>query len=128
MWCVAWFGTICTIEKKLKNTHGGVFKTSFKLLHGWFSRLLNCRNGTKSRKTSPSLDLWEVSKCIFSQSLSKSKKKYFQGRYTPWRWGKKWNLMTFFWRCQLKIQNILLVFCNAFGNIENVTQIFRSLN
>ena len=92
MCCVIWYHLYN--RKKLKNTHGGVFKTSFKLLHGWFSRLLNCRNGTKSRKTSPSLDLWEVSKYVFSQSLLKSKKYIFEEDLPPLRWGKKWNLMT----------------------------------
>ena len=37
--------------KNGKNTHGGVLILVFKvtLLHGCFSRFLNCRNGTKSR-------------------------------------------------------------------------------
>ena len=37
--------------KNGKNTRGGVLILVFKatLLHGCFSRFLNCRNGTKSR-------------------------------------------------------------------------------
>ena len=40
--------------KNEKNTHGGVLILVFKvtLLHGCFSRFLNCRNGTKSPKAS----------------------------------------------------------------------------
>ena len=42
--------------KNMKNTHGGVLllvKLQAKtLLHGSFSRFLNCTNGTKLRKTS----------------------------------------------------------------------------
>ena len=41
--------------KNVKNTHGGVFlleklQAKVTLLHGCFSRFLNCTNGTKSRK------------------------------------------------------------------------------
>ena len=44
------FGTICTILKTWKNTHGGVLKVT--ILHGCFSRFLYCTNGNKSRKAS----------------------------------------------------------------------------
>ena len=39
----AWFGTICTILKSMKNTHGGVL-----LLVKWQDE--NCTNGIKSHK------------------------------------------------------------------------------
>ena len=56
MWCVARFGTICTILTNVKNTHEGVAGysnfTKVTLLHGCFSRLLNCTNDTKLRKAS----------------------------------------------------------------------------
>ena len=60
MWCIIRFGTICTIKKNVKSTHGGVLLLVKKpatllklaLLHGCFSRFLNCTNGTKSRKAS----------------------------------------------------------------------------
>ena len=42
------FGTICRIFENLKNTHGGVLLLA--LLHGCFSRFMNCANGTKSCK------------------------------------------------------------------------------
>ena len=40
--------------KTVKKTHAGVLATLLKvtLLHGCFSRFLNCTNGTKSHKTS----------------------------------------------------------------------------
>ena len=40
--------------KNIKNPHGGVPATLLKvtLIHGCFSRFLNCTNGTKLRKTS----------------------------------------------------------------------------
>ena len=39
--------------KNVKNTHGGVLTLVLKLtlLHGWFSRFLNCTNGIKWRNT-----------------------------------------------------------------------------
>ena len=55
MWCFARFGTICTIKKNLKNTHGWrsftykpatLLKVTF--FDGCFSRFLNCTNGTQS--------------------------------------------------------------------------------
>ena len=63
MWCVAQFGTILCNFKNVKNTHGGVLLLiklqastcnfiKVTLLHGCFSRILNCANGTKSRKAS----------------------------------------------------------------------------
>ena len=45
-------------QKKVKNTHGGVLLLNLQLskkltlLHGYFSRFLNCTNGAKSRKAS----------------------------------------------------------------------------
>ena len=38
--------------KNVKNTHGGGLRLKVTLLHGCFSRFLNCTNGTKSHKTS----------------------------------------------------------------------------
>ena len=49
--------------KNVKNIHGGVLLVvactllKVTLLHGCFSRFLNCTNGAKSRKTSH-VDLW----------------------------------------------------------------------
>ena len=60
MFCTIWYHLYNF--KNVKNTHGGVLllvklqttPTLLKvtLLHGCFSRFLNCTNGTKSRKTS----------------------------------------------------------------------------
>ena len=55
MWCFARFGTICTILKMWKHpwrsiTFSKVLKVA--LLHGSFSRFLNCTNVTKSRNAS----------------------------------------------------------------------------
>ena len=56
MWCFAGFGTIRSILKNVKNTHGGVLLSckvaGITLLHGCFSHFLNCTNGTKSRDAS----------------------------------------------------------------------------
>ena len=49
MWCVAQFGTICTILKTWKHPATLLKLTHF---HGCFSRFLNCTNGTKSRNAS----------------------------------------------------------------------------
>ena len=38
--------------KNVKNTHGGVLLLKITLLHGCFSRFLNCTNGTSSRNAS----------------------------------------------------------------------------
>ena len=50
---------LCGIWYHMKNTHGGVLLSviglKFALLHGSFSRFLNCTNGTKSRNASQSL-------------------------------------------------------------------------
>ena len=67
MWCVAWFGPICTILKNVKNTHRGMLllvklqasACNFTLPHGYFSRFLNCINGTKSRKA-PQYVRWKL--------------------------------------------------------------------
>ena len=53
MLCFARFGTIYTILKNVKNTHGGMLlliKLSF--LHWCFSHFLNCTNGIKLGKPS----------------------------------------------------------------------------
>ena len=59
--CVVWWYMIlCAIWyhfynlENVKNTHGGVLLWVLKvtLLHRWFSRFLNCTNGTKSHKAS----------------------------------------------------------------------------
>ena len=49
-----WFGTILHNLENVKNTHGRVYGTLLKvtLLHGCFSSLLNCINGTKLREVS----------------------------------------------------------------------------
>ena len=51
MWCLARFGTICTIYK-VKNILGGVLLLKVTLPYGCFSRILNWTNGTKSRNAS----------------------------------------------------------------------------
>ena len=38
--------------KNVKNTHGRVLILKLTLLHGCFSRFLNCTNGTKSHNAS----------------------------------------------------------------------------
>ena len=54
MFCAIWYHLYNL--KNVKNTHGGVLllvklqAKSLALLHGCFSRVLNCTNGTKSRK------------------------------------------------------------------------------
>ena len=50
MRCVIWYHLFNL--KNLKNTHGGVLLFVVTLLHGCFSRFLNCTDHTKSRKTS----------------------------------------------------------------------------
>ena len=86
MSCVGRFGTICTIFKNVKNTHGGVLILVLELTlrHGCFSRFLNCTNGAKSRNAShiPTASLFPVvlilwPKCLFAglKSLIKQKKK-----------------------------------------------------
>ena len=50
MLCLIWYHLYNL--KSLKNTHGRVLflvKLKVRLLHGCFSRFLNCINGTKSR-------------------------------------------------------------------------------
>ena len=44
----------------MKNTHGGVLLILLKatLLHGCFSRVLNCKNDTKSSKASQITNGW----------------------------------------------------------------------
>ena len=55
-YCMIWYHLYNLYN--MKNTYGGVllFKKlqtlALKLLHGCFSRCLNCTNGTKSRKAS----------------------------------------------------------------------------
>ena len=46
MRCAIWYHLYNL--KNVKNTHGGML---LLLLHGCFSRFLNCTNGTKSPKT-----------------------------------------------------------------------------
>ena len=54
MWCVAQIWYKLHYLKKVKNNHERVLLLVLKLtlLHGCFSRFLNCKNGTKSRKAS----------------------------------------------------------------------------
>ena len=55
MRCAIWYHLYNL--KNAKNTHGGaVLLPKVTLLHGCFSRFLNCTNGTKSRKTSNRVD------------------------------------------------------------------------
>ena len=50
---LARFGTICTISKTLKSTHGGVLIfTKIITSQCVFLRFINCKNTTKSRKAS----------------------------------------------------------------------------
>ena len=53
MWCFAWFGTICIILKKVKNSHGGLL-----LLHKSFSRFLNCANDIACNSTNSNTPTW----------------------------------------------------------------------
>ena len=41
MWCLARFGTICTIKKNVKNTHGGVVFFTFFKLYKWY-QIVQC--------------------------------------------------------------------------------------
>ena len=54
MRCAIWYHLYNV--KNLKNTHEGVLQPAtllkLTLLHGCFSRFLNCTNGTKSRNAS----------------------------------------------------------------------------
>ena len=51
MFCSIWYHLYNL--KNVKSTHGGVlFLLKVTLLHGCFSRFLNCTNGTKSHNTS----------------------------------------------------------------------------
>ena len=59
MLCAIWYHLYNL--KNVKNTHGGPLLLvklqpatllNVTLLHGWFSRFLNCKNGTKSRNRS----------------------------------------------------------------------------
>ena len=69
------FGTVCTILKNVKSTHGRVLplKTvqveactllKVKLLHGCFSCFLKYTNGTKSRKASQINKRLKLQQCI----------------------------------------------------------------
>ena len=50
MLCAIWYHLYNV--KNMKNTHGEVLLLKVSLLHGYFSRFLNCGNGTKTRKAS----------------------------------------------------------------------------
>ena len=53
--CNVWLDLVPFVQfKNVKSTHGGVLLLVLKVtfLNGCFSRVLNCSNGTKSRKTS----------------------------------------------------------------------------
>ena len=45
--CAIWYHSYN--KKNVKNTHGGVLLLEVTLLHGFFSRFLNCTYGTKLR-------------------------------------------------------------------------------
>ena len=59
MWCIVRFSTMCTILKTWKTPMEEYYFCRLKpatllkvtVLHGCFSRFLNCTNGTKSRNT-----------------------------------------------------------------------------
>ena len=72
MWCVARFGIICTILKNLKPAT--LLKVT--LLHGYFSRFLNCTNGTKSRNAS---HLWGNHRKLPLDFVQPSKKRSMEG-------------------------------------------------
>ena len=68
MWCVTRFGTICAIQKTWKTPMEECYKVAGLLkvtvVHGCFSRFLNCTHGIKSRKTSHVyLSLTELTLC-----------------------------------------------------------------
>ena len=74
MFCAIWYHLYNL--KNVKNTHEGVLLLVLKvtLLHGCFSRFLNCTNGTKSRKAShmiyrPLNTLLEKLKNVFEISV-----------------------------------------------------------
>ena len=74
MFCAIWYHLYNL--KNVKNTHGGVLLLVLKvtLLHGCFSRFLNCTNGTKLRKAShmiyrPLNTLLEKLKNVFEISV-----------------------------------------------------------
>ena len=51
IFCAIWHN-LCNL-KNVKNTHGGaLLLVKVTLLHGYFSRFSNCKNGTKSRNAS----------------------------------------------------------------------------
>ena len=54
MRCAIWY-YLCNL-KNVKNTHGGVllFVLKVTLLHGCFSRFINCTNGTQLHNASES--------------------------------------------------------------------------
>ena len=65
MWCVVRFGTICTILKVGKTTRRKKCNLQeslpkVTLLHGYFSRFLNCTIVTKSRNTFDMTRTYEV--------------------------------------------------------------------
>ena len=63
-WCVAQFGTICTILKREKHPW-----RSITLLRGCFLCFLNCTNGIKSRNATllcdSSIRLFLAQRCVF---------------------------------------------------------------
>ena len=74
MFCAIWYHLYNL--KNVKNTHEGVLLLVLKvtLLHGCFSRFLNCTNGTKLRKAShmiyrPLNTLLEKLKNVFEISV-----------------------------------------------------------
>ena len=62
MWYVAQFWYHLYNLKNIKNIHGGMLQPAtllkVSLLHGCFSRILNCINGTKSRNASQMIQIF----------------------------------------------------------------------
>ena len=89
MWCIARFGTTCTISKMCRLKPATLLKLT--LLHGCFSRFLNCTNGTKSRNA-PHMLYYKLEKFFGSVvegiSLALSKLAGFE---VTERQGRIWN-------------------------------------
>ena len=84
MRCAIWYH-LCNL-KNVKNTHGGVLKVA--LLHGCFSRVLNCTNGAKSRKTSHIKSLQRFLLCYFTISQKTLCKPLRCLHKTNWKFAK----------------------------------------
>ena len=94
LWCFAIFGIIRTICKNVKNTYGGVLLlvklqasacnfTKVTLLHGFFSRFLNCAHGTKSRKA-PHLEMKSLRITLLAYFFKLFNVIFFKKNLTVW--------------------------------------------